>query len=253
MYVPLSIFKWHSFYMIAWKSNFRLTFFFLLLDSSRCGKKSGYNCIVTCTEFWKVKELYCRMYYNISADSQKFWWRRSRNRFAISVPYIGHNEVWKLNESKTKEHVFIWIVNLHQQLFIWKLLHFYDGKTGHSNCTGFIQHYPDSLIKMILHGVLESCRYIRGIFKQFCHLGTVLYTRLTVRVQSLTLTFQSLAVSLCTTRFNIQKFYMALALLWVFYTDIRTDSNFCFRQHKVIGFYDRGGKCLLCGTNWVFK
>ena len=41
------------------------------------------------------------------------------------------------------------------------------------------------------------------------------------------LTFKSLAVSFRTTRFNIQKFYMALSLRWVFYTDLRTDSNFC--------------------------
>ena len=30
---------------------------------------------------------------------------------------------------------------------------------------------------------------------------------------------------------NIQKFYMALALRWVFCVDIRTDSDFCFIQH----------------------
>ena len=35
------------------------------------------------------------------------------------------------------------------------------------------------------------------------------------------LTFQSLAVSLCTKRFKIQKFYMALDFLWLFCTDIR--------------------------------
>ena len=37
-----------------------------------------------------------------------------------------------------------------------------------------------------------------------------------------------LAVSLRSTGFNIQKLYMALALRWVFCTDIRTDSDFCF-------------------------
>ena len=45
------------------------------------------------------------------------------------------------------------------------------------------------------------------------------------------LTFQSLAVSLRTTRFNIQKFYMALALRCVFCTNIRTDSDICFIRH----------------------
>jgi hypothetical protein len=46
---------------------------------------------------------------------------------------------------------------------------------------------------------------------------------------------------------------MALALRWVFCTDIRTDSDFCFIHHWLTGFYNRGGKCLLHGTNWVFK
>ena len=38
------------------------------------------------------------------------------------------------------------------------------------------------------------------------------------------------------TKFNIQKFYMALALRWVFCTDIRTDSDFCFIHHWLIAF-----------------
>ena len=50
-------------------------------------------------------------------------------------------------------------------------------------------------------------------------------------MEVLALTFKSLAVSVRTTRFNIQKFYMVLALLWVFCTDIRTDSDFCFIHH----------------------
>jgi len=45
------------------------------------------------------------------------------------------------------------------------------------------------------------------------------------------LTFQNLAVSLCTNRFNIQKFYMLLSLRWVFCTDLRANSDFCFIQY----------------------
>ena len=45
------------------------------------------------------------------------------------------------------------------------------------------------------------------------------------------LTFYGLAVSLRTARFNIQKFYMALALPCVFCMDISTDSDFCFIHH----------------------
>jgi hypothetical protein len=46
---------------------------------------------------------------------------------------------------------------------------------------------------------------------------------------------------------------MVLASRWAFCVDIRTDSDFCFVQHKLIGFYNRGGKFLLRGTNWVFN
>jgi len=45
------------------------------------------------------------------------------------------------------------------------------------------------------------------------------------------LTFKSLAVSLCTTGFNIYTFYMVLALHWVFCMDLRTGSDFCFVHH----------------------
>ena len=63
-------------------------------------------------------------------------------------------------------------------------------------------------------------------------------------------TFKSLPVSFHTTRFKIKKFYMVFALRWVFCVDIGTDSDFCFIHHYVIGFYSRGGKCLLRGTDW---
>ena len=53
--------------------------------------------------------------------------------------------------------------------------------------------------------------------------------------------------------FNIQKFYMVLALRCVFCKDLRTDNDFCSIQHKLIGFYNRGGKCLQRGTDWGFK
>ena len=64
------------------------------------------------------------------------------------------------------------------------------------------------------------------------------------------LIFYSLAVSVHTTRLNIQTFYMVLALRWVFCTDLRTDSGLCCIRHQLIGFYNHGGKCLLRGTDW---
>jgi hypothetical protein len=34
---------------------------------------------------------------------------------------------------------------------------------------------------------------------------------------------------------------------------LRTNSDLCHLQHKLIGFYNRYDKCLLHGTDWVFK
>jgi len=42
---------------------------------------------------------------------------------------------------------------------------------------------------------------------------------------------------------------MFLAVRLVLFTEIGTDSDFCFVHHLLIGFYNLGGKCLLCGTD----
>jgi len=59
----------------------------------------------------------------------------------------------------------------------------------------------------------------------------------------------NLAFSLHTTKFNIKKFYIMLALLSMFCTDLRFKSGFCFIHHYMIGFYDRAGKCLKRGMD----
>jgi hypothetical protein len=79
-----------------------------------------------------------------------------------------------------------------------------------------------------------SCTYI------VCQIKTV-NTTCTVLPKFCLCHFICLAVSLCTTGFNIQKCYMVLALRWVFYTYLKTDSDFCFVHHKLIGFYNLGG------------
>jgi hypothetical protein len=66
----------------------------------------------------------------------------------------------------------------------------------------------------------------------------------------LPLTFQNLAISLLITKIKIRKFYMVLALRWVFCTDFRTDSGLCFIRYQLIGFYNRGWKCLQRSTGW---
>ena len=41
--------------------------------------------------------------------------------------------------------------------------------------------------------------------------------------------------------------------IYVFCIYLRTNSDSCHLQHKLIGFYNRDGKCLQRDTNWVFK
>ena len=41
--------------------------------------------------------------------------------------------------------------------------------------------------------------------------------------------------------------------IYVFCIYLRTNSDLWHLQHKLIGFYSRDEKCLLRGTDWVFK
>ena len=41
--------------------------------------------------------------------------------------------------------------------------------------------------------------------------------------------------------------------IYVFCVYLRTNSDLCHLQHKLIGFYNRDEKCLLRGTNWAFN
>jgi hypothetical protein len=58
----------------------------------------------------------------------------------------------------------------------------------------------------------------------------------------------SLAVTACIPSFYITKFYILPAVcIYVFCTYLRTNSI------KSLVFKNRDGKCLLRGTNWIFK
>ena len=54
-------------------------------------------------------------------------------------------------------------------------------------------------------------------------------------------------------QFNIQQLYVLPTLyLCVLYLS-ENKQDLCHLQRKLIGFYNRDEKCLLCSTNWVFK
>jgi len=59
-------------------------------------------------------------------------------------------------------------------------------------------------------------------------------------------------------QFNIQQLYalwptLYLCVLYAFCIYLRTNSDLCHLQHKLIGFYNPDEKCLQRGTDWVFK
>jgi len=41
--------------------------------------------------------------------------------------------------------------------------------------------------------------------------------------------------------------------IYVFFIYLRTNSDLCHLQHKLVGFYKRDEKCLQRGTDWVFN
>jgi len=52
---------------------------------------------------------------------------------------------------------------------------------------------------------------------------------------------------------TFQNFTFCPHCIYVFCIYLRTNSDLCHLQHKMIGFYNRDEKCLQRGTDWVFK
>jgi hypothetical protein len=67
------------------------------------------------------------------------------------------------------------------------------------------------------------------------------------------ITFSSLLVTWCTNSLTFNNCTFCPHCIYVFCIYLRKNSDLCHLQHKLIGFYNRDKKCLLRGTNWVFK
>jgi len=52
---------------------------------------------------------------------------------------------------------------------------------------------------------------------------------------------------------TIKNFTLCPHCIYVFCIYLRTNSDLCHLQHKLIGFYNRDEKCLQRDTDWVFK
>jgi hypothetical protein len=55
------------------------------------------------------------------------------------------------------------------------------------------------------------------------------------------------------TGLTFNNYMLCLHCFYVLCIYLRTKSNLCHLQHKLIGFYNRDEKCLLHGTDWLFK
>ena len=58
--------------------------------------------------------------------------------------------------------------------------------------------------------------------------------------------------SLYTTSLTFNNCTLCPQCIYVFCIYLRTNSELCHLQHKLIGFYNRDGTCLQRGTDWVF-
>jgi hypothetical protein len=54
-------------------------------------------------------------------------------------------------------------------------------------------------------------------------------------------------------QFNIQQLYALPTLYLCVCIYLRTNSDLCHLQHKLIGFYNRDEKCLQRGMDWGFN
>jgi len=55
-------------------------------------------------------------------------------------------------------------------------------------------------------------------------------------------------------QFNIRKFYvLPTQCIYVFFVDLRTNSDYFPIHHQLTGLCNRGGECLLRGTDWVYR
>jgi hypothetical protein len=57
----------------------------------------------------------------------------------------------------------------------------------------------------------------------------------------------------CTNRFETLEMTFCPHCIYVFCIYLRTNSDLCYLDHKLIGFYNRDDKCLQRGTDWVFN
>ena len=97
------------------------------------------------------------------------------------------------------------------------------------------------------HCIYEFCIHLRTN-SDFCHLQHKL-----IGFCNRDLTLYSPVVTICTTSITFNKCTLCPHCIYVFCIYLRTNSDLCHLQHKLIVFYNPDEKCLQRGTDWGFK
>ena len=74
-----------------------------------------------------------------------------------------------------------------------------------------------------------------------------------IKLATLLHPLHNLLVTWRTTSLTFNNCTLCPHCIYVFCIYLRTISDLCHLQHKLIGFYNRDEKCLQRGTDWVFK
>jgi hypothetical protein len=122
---------------------------------------------------------------------------------------------WQVTVSKSSPHIdyIYWYFGCFRQRVIRK-------------CWGSVIKYARKVCFHSIRNTLITKCGNHPHWNLLINLSSVFHTE-----DHLCLTFQSLSVSLRTARFNIQKFYMVLALRWAFCADLIPDSDLCFIRY----------------------
>ena len=97
------------------------------------------------------------------------------------------------------------------------------------------------------HCIYVFCIYPRTN-SDLCHLQHKL-----ISFYNRDLTLYSPVVTICTTSITFNNSTLCPHCIYVFCIYLRTNSDLCHLQHKLIGFYNPDEKCLQRGTDWGFK
>ena len=117
-----------------------------------------------------------------------------------------------------------------------------------------VSYNPYCFVQRFLLSGFQTISFISSLFLPQIHVSwstKIMFVEF--RQQCNFLPSKSLLVAWCTNSLTFNNCTFCPHCICVFCIYLRTNSDFCHLQHKLIGFYNRDEKCLQRGTDWVFK